>query len=55
MQQAINLDKQTIEDFKGASVEEVKAFGNTALAGEGRLIVFSILILIIFSIARRCN
>lgn len=53
--QAVDLAKKTIEDFKGISTAGAKAVANEAVAGIGRYIVFSIIIILIAALIRACN
>ncbi len=53
--QAVGLAKKTIEDFKGISTAGAKAVANEAVAGVGRYIVFSLIILLIVALIRACN
>lgn len=46
--QAVNLARQTIEDIVGMSKVSGKAMSEAAIAGIGRLIIFSIIMTIIF-------
>lgn len=46
--QAVNLAKETIENFKGMSIEGGKAIGEAVIGGIFRYIGFGILMLIIF-------
>ena len=50
--QAINLAQQTIEDFRGMSIESGKAIGDAVLSGIVKYVVFGVLMLILF---KACN
>jgi curved DNA-binding protein CbpA len=53
--QAVDLAKKTIEDFKGISTACAKAVAKEVVAGIGRYLIVSVLIMIIFAIVKSCN
>lgn len=53
--QAVNLAKKTIDDFEGISKAGAKAIASEAVAGIGRYLIVSMIIMIVFGIAKSCN
>lgn len=53
--QAVDLAKKTIEDFKGITTAGAKAVANEAVAGIGRDLIGSVILMIIFAIVKSCN